>query len=294
MLTKSDSKGDHHAGPGLDKNKASGPMMKIELTLRLVWFFFACYARLSGLLIKTSLSSFRSPVSTSAGALSRDQVSEARAMNDRDLIRFNQYVLGLLERIFKIRVRITGKHRLPNGPYVLISNHQSSLETVVLQVLCSPLSTVLKKELMSVPILGKALKRIEPIVIDRSKATSSYKALIKQGRERIQEGRSVLIFPQGTRVQPGDYRAFSKGGAALAIKANVPAVPLAHNTGAFWPPKHINREIVDVDFIVGEPVSMGSVTNGDAEASKSDTWSATSLTMELESRVERMIQSIEN
>ncbi|MEC8483658.1 MAG: lysophospholipid acyltransferase family protein, partial [Pseudomonadota bacterium] len=136
----------------------------------------------------------------------------------------NHILLFLFRVVVGVKIEVIGRENLPakNQPVVLAANHQSEWETYLLQVLKTPISTVLKQELLSIPFFGWGLKMVQPIAIDRSKRAGALKQILKQGKERIQAGRSVLIFPEGTRTIPGKERDFNKGAAMLAASAKTP------------------------------------------------------------------------
>jgi 1-acyl-sn-glycerol-3-phosphate acyltransferase len=94
---------------------------------------------------------------------------------------------------------------------------------------------VIKRELLYFPIWGWSLLTLKSIVINRKNQRASLKSLLEQGTVYLNEGLSVLIFPEGTRTAPGQVRKFSIGGAMLAQKAGFPVMPVAHNAGDFWP-----------------------------------------------------------
>ena len=123
----------------------------------------------------------------------------------------------------------------PNQPVVFLSNHQSAWETLALRYILPPHSVVIKKELLYFPIWGWSLLTLKSIVIDRKKQRASLRALLEQGTRYLNEGLSVLIFPEGTRTAPKELKSFSIGGAMLAHKSGYPVIPVAHNAGDFWP-----------------------------------------------------------
>lgn len=123
----------------------------------------------------------------------------------------------------------------PNQPVVFLSNHQSAWETLALRYILPPHSVVIKKELLYFPIWGWSLLTLKSIVIDRKNQRASLRALLEQGTRYLNEGLSVLIFPEGTRTAPKELRKFSIGGAMLAQKTGYPVIPVAHNAGDFWP-----------------------------------------------------------
>lgn len=123
----------------------------------------------------------------------------------------------------------------PNQAAIILSKHQSAWETIALRQIISPQTAVLKKSLLQIPFGGWALATLKPIAIDRGNQKEALKMLLEQGIARLNEGLSVLIFPEGTRVAPGVYKKFGAGGAMLAQKSGFPVIPLAHNAGEFWP-----------------------------------------------------------
>ncbi|AEF56329.1 lysophospholipid acyltransferase family protein [Marinomonas posidonica] len=146
--------------------------------------------------------------------------------------------------------------------FVLVANHQSEWETYLLQVLMAPVSTVLKKELLSVPFFGWGLRMVQPIAIDRSQRTNALKQIISQGKERIEDGRSVLIFPEGTRIAPNQEQAFNKGAAMLATSAKAPILPVVHNAGYTWPGKRWRKFSGSIRVVVGPVIeSEGKKTS---------------------------------
>ncbi|PID43620.1 MAG: 1-acyl-sn-glycerol-3-phosphate acyltransferase [Gammaproteobacteria bacterium] len=131
--------------------------------------------------------------------------------------------------------QVTGTENIPDTPCIIASNHQSTWETFFLQTRFAPQTQVVKKELLSIPFFGWILSLTNPVAIDRNNRKQAMKQILMQGREKLRRGIWVLIFPEGTRVNPGQTKCFSKGAAALAIHAGVPVLPVAHNAGEHWP-----------------------------------------------------------
>jgi 1-acyl-sn-glycerol-3-phosphate acyltransferase len=113
---------------------------------------------------------------------------------------------------------------------------------------------ILKKELLNIPFWGWAMRLQQPIAIDRSKPRESGKFLIRQGKQRLAAGMSVVIFPEGTRTAFGEIKKFSRGGAQLAVAANVPIVPVVHNAGHCWPSDTLLKYPGTVTVIIGAPI----------------------------------------
>ncbi len=142
--------------------------------------------------------------------------------------------LGLCSTVLGLRYRIIGRENIPAEPAVILSKHQSAWETVSLQAIFPPVVFVMKKSLLMIPFLGWGLAAAGMISIDRSSGRDAMRQVIQQGRERLKAGFSVAIFPEGTRIAPGETRRFKPGGAQLAVSTGALAVPVAHNAGEFW------------------------------------------------------------
>lgn len=138
-----------------------------------------------------------------------------------------KYVLGL-------DYRVIGRENIPTSPSVVLSKHQSAWETVSLQDIFPSVVFVLKKSLLMIPFLGWAFAAVKMISIDRSAGKDALRQVIDQGCDRLQAGYWVVIFPEGTRIAPGETRRFKAGGAHLAVSAGALVVPVAHNAGEFW------------------------------------------------------------
>ncbi|MCS5594745.1 MAG: 1-acyl-sn-glycerol-3-phosphate acyltransferase [Porticoccaceae bacterium] len=146
----------------------------------------------------------------------------------------NGLLLFWLRVTCDIKVRITGRENIPPGPCVILCNHQSSWESYYLQWLLQPVSFVLKRELLWIPVFGWSLALLRPIAIKRSNPASAIRHIFKQGALMLEEGVKVVIYPEGTRMPPGALGKFKTGGAALAARAGVPVIPVSHNAGEHW------------------------------------------------------------
>lgn len=154
-----------------------------------------------------------------------------------------------------IKVRIRGKDNIPDEAYVLISNHQSPCETLLFYLYFRPVTAILKQELLNIPFFGWGLRLLKPIPIDRSNPRKARQKVLDAGANRLNDlNISVLIFPEGTRVKPGEERKFSAGGAELAIAAGVKILPVAQNAGHFWPGKKFLKYPGTLDVVVGPPI----------------------------------------
>jgi len=139
-----------------------------------------------------------------------------------------------LKHICKLNYEVTGLDNVPKEPCVIMSKHQSTWETLAFVELFYPYVWVLKRELLYIPIYGWALALIEPIAINRKSGKKAIDQIVKQGSQRLKDGLSVMVFPEGTRVDPRVKRKYGIGGAVLAQKSGAKILPVAHNAGEFW------------------------------------------------------------
>ncbi len=145
--------------------------------------------------------------------------------------RFN---IWTLKHVCGITHQIRGAENIPRRPAVLLANHQSAWETLCFQLIFPPQSYILKWQLLWIPFFGWGLAANRPVAINRAKKMRALEQLFKQGVARLQEGRWLVIFPEGTRMSPGRPGKFQAGGALLAVRSGAPVVPVAHNAGRFW------------------------------------------------------------
>lgn len=160
----------------------------------------------------------------------------------------------LLRVVCGVKVDICGKENLPQGNYVALSNHQSGWETIYLQYLLQPVSTILKKELLYIPIFGWGLSLTNPIAIDRRDPRKAIRQVLEQGLQRLKLGNNVVVYPEGTRIEYGQRGHYARSGAALAIQAEVPILPISHNAGACWPGRKFIKHPGTIKLVIGKPI----------------------------------------
>jgi 1-acyl-sn-glycerol-3-phosphate acyltransferase len=148
---------------------------------------------------------------------------------------WSRLIIQLSRILLRIDWRVEGREHLPGRPAVILAKHQSAWETMAFQLIFPPQVHVLKRELLWIPFFGWGLALMSPIAIDRSRGVAALRAMARRGRERLAQGFWVIVFPEGTRVAPGERREYQLGGAWLAAAAAAPVVPVAHNAGLFWP-----------------------------------------------------------
>ena len=153
--------------------------------------------------------------------------------------------------ILGIDRRIEGT--MPAGPVLFAAKHESLYEAIELTRMLGSPATVMKRELADIPIWGWAARRYGIIVIDRSANAAALRSMMRDARAALAEGRSVLIFPEGTRVAPGEAPPLLSGFAGLYRILGLPVVPIAVNSGQVWPRKGAQRPGI-ITFRFGEPI----------------------------------------
>ncbi len=164
------------------------------------------------------------------------------------------FVVWWLRITCRITHEVSGIENLPQQPCVILSKHQSAWETIGYQVIFPAQTWVLKKELLWIPLFGWGLAATRPIAINRNAGIKALEEVVNKGVERLRGGRYVVVFPEGTRVRPGETGRYNPGGALLAIKAGVPILPVAHNAGECWPRRGFIKRPGTIQVVVGPPI----------------------------------------
>ena len=165
-----------------------------------------------------------------------------------------RFAIWLTRVVAGIRYEVRGLENIPEKPCVILSKHQSTWETFYLPGLFAPLALVLKRELLRIPFFGWAMALIKPIAIDRGNPKQALKQVASIGQERLQQGFWLLVFPDGTRVPAGEMGKFSRCGASLAVTANLPVLPIAHNAGECWPRDGWAKHPGTIRGVIGAPL----------------------------------------
>lgn len=168
------------------------------------------------------------------------------------------FCLWWLRITCRLTHRVGGLENMPAGPVIFACKHQSSWETLAFSRLFPGAATVMKRELVLIPVVGWAMARVGNIAVERGDGSKALRGLVKQARATLAEGRSILIFPEGTRVAVGDERPYQVGTAALYRQLGVPVVPVALNSGLFWGRrKFIKRPgVIDVEILPAIPPGL--------------------------------------
>src|SRR5262245_36549625 len=159
--------------------------------------------------------------------------------------------LLLLRATVGLGHRVTdGEHRIA-GPAIYAAKHQSAWDTLVFPLLLDKPAYVLKQELIRVPLFGSYLRQCGMIPVDRQGGGAALKRMLKAARAAVAQGRSILIYPEGTRTPPGERRAYQPGVAALYGDLGIPVVPVALNSGLFWGRRAFHKKpgTITIEFL---------------------------------------------
>ncbi len=158
-------------------------------------------------------------------------------------------------------VTTEGLENIPDTPSVALIKHTTAMETYW-QIAALPAQTwVLKKELLMIPLFGWGVGlALKPIAIDRKASVAIVKQVIEQGKNRISQGLWLTIFPEGTRMPPGETRRYGVSGAAVAAETGCMVVPVAHNAGDFWPKRGLRKYPGRIRFCIGPPIDPAGRT----------------------------------
>lgn len=159
-----------------------------------------------------------------------------------------------------LRYTIEGRENLPARPFISLWKHSSAWETMAQMFVVPTASWLLKREVIWIPIVGWAVRTYRPIAIDRSAGHSAVNQVVAQGRERLASGMGVIVYPEGTRVAPGQTRKYGISGALLACETGAPVVPIAHNSGYFWRRRGLLKKPGTIRVVIGPPIDPQGLT----------------------------------
>ena len=168
--------------------------------------------------------------------------------------------LLLAKYVCGIRYEITGAENIPTQACVIMSNHQSTWETLAFPSIFPTLTWVIKKELLYVPLFGWGIAATQPIALDRKQGKKSMRQLIDDGIKKLGLGRFILIFPEGTRIPYGEIRPLKVGGFVLAQEAKTIILPVAHDAGRLWPRHSFLKYPGTISLHIGKPIHTNELT----------------------------------
>ena len=179
------------------------------------------------------------------------------------MTRWGRFSIWWLKIICGLDFRVEGLENIPSQTCILMANHQSAWETIVMQQIFPPQTWILKRELLWLPFFGWGLAMMIPVAIDRKAGKKALRQVIHQGIDRLKRGLWVVIFPEGTRTAPGQQQRYAIGGALLAEKSRHPVVPVCHNAGEFWPKDSFIKQPGTITLVIGEPIDTSSLRAGE-------------------------------
>lgn len=162
--------------------------------------------------------------------------------------------MWLLAKLCGLTYTVEGRENIPSGAHVSMWKHSSAWETIAQAAVFPPQAWVLKRELMWIPLVGWAVKCLKPIAINRKAGATAVTQVVEQGKQRLEQGLWVLIFPEGTRVAVGETRKYGVSGSLLASKAGCKIIPVAHNAGYFWPRRGWVKKPGTIRVVIGPPI----------------------------------------
>ena len=189
----------------------------------------------------------------------------------RVVMQWTRLNIGWLGITCGLRHRVEGLQNIPDRASVVLCKHQSAWETLILPRYFSPQTWVLKRELLRIPFFGWGLATLRPIAIDRGAGRSALDQVLESGRQRLEEGIWVMVFPEGTRVAPGKRRRYRPGGAILAAKTGRAVVPVAHNAGDYWPRRGFLKRPGTIRLVIGEAIESEGLSAAEINA-RAEEW----------------------
>lgn len=159
-----------------------------------------------------------------------------------------------------INYKISGQENIPEQPCVIMSNHQSTWETLAFPGIFPTFTWVVKKELLYIPLFGWGMASVAPIALNRKQGKQAMQQLISEGKEKLALGRCILIFPEGTRTSYHEQRSLKVGGFLLAKQTQSFILPVVHDSGRLWPRKHFLKQAGTVHVRIGKLISTENKT----------------------------------
>jgi len=162
--------------------------------------------------------------------------------------------LKVLEWTCSLTYSVEGRENLPPGNHIALWKHSSSWETIAMSAIFPRQVWVLKRELQWIPFVGWGIRQLHAIAIDRRSGHVAVTQVVEQGKQRLAEGAWIMVFPEGTRMAPGETRRYGVSGALLASESARLIIPVAHNAGYFWPRRGWMKQRGVVRVVIGPPI----------------------------------------
>jgi len=156
-----------------------------------------------------------------------------------------------------IKLEVTGREHLPQGAALIASRHESAFDTLVWLLLVPRASYVMKQELTRIPIFGGMVRPAGMIPVDRDDGGSAMRALMRAGADAAKAGRQIIIFPEGTRMDPGRVVELQPGIAALAAATRLPVIPVVTDSGSYWGRRAFRKRPGTIRIVILPPLPAG-------------------------------------
>lgn len=178
----------------------------------------------------------------------------------RILSKWPSSMITLAKYLCGIQYEIVGQQNIPSDNAIIVSNHQSTWETLAFFTIFPHACFVLKKELLQLPIFGWCLRLLEPIALDRKATFGAIEQLLAQGQARLDAHRSVIIFPEGHRMPVEKRGKFKTGAAQLALKSQKPLLPVSIDSGKYWPRHAFIKKPGTIRVVIGKPIESDNLS----------------------------------
>jgi 1-acyl-sn-glycerol-3-phosphate acyltransferase len=165
--------------------------------------------------------------------------------------------LALLHRVVGLKDQQRGGENIPTQACIIVCNHQSPWETIALIIRFPDVAIVTKQELLRIPVFGWFVKAFPMILIDREAGFRALRKMVSECRTALAQGRSVLIFPEGTRKKVSDPVIFKRGVEFLYSRLGAPVLPVAVNSGIFWGPERAFKHSGTITVSYLPPIAPG-------------------------------------
>ena len=171
-----------------------------------------------------------------------------------------RFAFWLSRHLLGIDYEVRGREHVTTEPCVILSKHQSAWETIAYTTIFPPHVYVIKRELLWLPFLGWGLAVMSPIAINRADRKRAMQRMIELGGQRLEQGFSIMVYPEGTRIAVGRRGIYKLGGAVIAVQNGAKVLPVAHNAGLIWPRNSFLKYPGKVTVVIGPAMDTRGLT----------------------------------
>ena len=169
---------------------------------------------------------------------------------------WSRVLIAAARMICGIRLDVSGLEHIPPGPALIASRHQSAFDTFVWLSLVPRCCYVFKQELRRIPLFGRLVDLAGMIAVDRAKGSAAIRTLLREADRAVRENRQIVIFPEGTRGDPGHPLVLQSGIAALASRTGLPVIPVFTNSGECWGRRAFRKRSGTIRIVIGRPLPL--------------------------------------